>query len=251
MNVERILEIKNLSKNYGDLKAVDGISFSVNRGEIVGLLGPNGAGKTTTIEMILGILTPSGGSVRVFNKDFSQSRREILNKINFAASVYAQLPWNLTVRENLLIFARLYGLENPVGKTDSFLKKFDLEKFGHTRTGALSSGEQARLYLAKALLNNPELLLLDEPTASLDPSASDIIRRRILDYVSLIKAGVLWTSHDMIEIERVCHRVLFISHGKILLEGNPKELPGQYGKKDLEELFISVAREPLAFDNAQ
>lgn len=242
--MEKILEVENLTKIYDGEKAVDGISFSVNAGEIVGLLGPNGAGKTTTINMILGLLHPTSGSIKIFGKDLARHRSEVFADVNFAAS-YAQLPGNLKVETNLFIIANLYGVASPMVKVRALIKEFDLEKFANSRTGFLSSGEQSRLNLAKALLNDPKLLLLDEPTASIDPSNSDIIRRRILSHAEDRNAAVLWTSHDMYEIEAVCDRVLFISHGKILLEGEPKKLPAQYGKKTLEELFIAVAREPL------
>lgn len=242
---ENILEVKHLSKSYDGLEAVRDISFSVEEGKIVGLLGPNGAGKTTTINMVLGLLTPTSGSIEIFGKDFAVNREEILHKVNFAA-VYAQLPGNLSVWQNLYIFARLYGVPDARRKIQELMKEFDLEKFSNSRAGFLSSGEQSRLNLAKALLNNPRLLLLDEPTASIDPSTSQIVRSRIRDYARRNGAGVLWTSHNMNEIEEVCDRVLFVSHGKILLEGKPRELPVQYGKKDLEELFIAVAREPLS-----
>lgn len=243
--METILEVKNLAKTYDGLEAVKGISFSIGAGEIVGLLGPNGAGKTTTIDMILGLLEPTHGTIRVFDKDLKKHKSEILRTMNFAA-VYAQLPGNLTVRENLYIFALLYGVPDPKNMVQTFLKDFDLERFFKTRVGFLSSGEQSRVNLAKALLNSPRLLLLDEPTASLDPSTAQIMRNRIKEYVLSKKSAILWTSHDMYEIEAVCNRVLFISHGKILLEGDPRQLPSQYGKKNLEELFISVAREPLS-----
>ncbi len=243
--MEKILEAKNLTKVYDGLRAVEGVSFSIGAGEILGLLGPNGAGKTTTIDMILGLLEATSGVIHVFGKDLKKHKSEILQKMNFAA-VYAQLPGNLTVRENLYIFALLYGVLNTKNTVQTFLKDFDLERFANTRVGFLSSGEQSRVNLAKALLNNPRLLLLDEPTASLDPSTAQIMRSRIKEYVLSSKSAILWTSHDMYEIEAVCDRVLFISHGKILLEGDPRQLPSQYGKKNLEELFISVAREPLS-----
>ena len=243
--MDTLLEVKNLAKTYDGLEAVKGVSFSIGAGEIVGLLGPNGAGKTTTIDMILGLLEPTSGEIQVFGKDLKKHKSDILHEMNFAA-VYAQLPGNLTVRENLYIFALLYGVPDPQKTVQTFLRDFDLERFSRTRTGLLSSGEQSRVNLAKALLNNPSLLLLDEPTASLDPSTAQIMRSRIKEYVKSNKSAILWTSHDMYEIEAVCDRVLFISHGKILLEGDPYQLPSQYGKKNLEELFISVAREPLS-----
>jgi len=250
MSIEKILEVENLRKEYKDVVAVDGVSFSVHAGEIVGLLGPNGAGKTTTIDMLLGIVEPSGGSIRVFGKDFARNRAEILAKVNFSA-VYAHLPGNTTVRQNLFIFALLYGVPRIKERIAILLKEYDVEKFSRVRTGFLSSGEQSRVHMAKAMLNSPRLLLLDEPTASIDPSDSQIIREKIKVYATATGAAVLWTSHDMYEIEDVCDRVLFISHGKILLEGNPRELPSQYGKKNLEELFIAVAREPLSLVHNQ
>lgn len=243
--IERVLEVHDLRKLYKTVTAVDGVSFGVAAGEIVGLLGPNGAGKTTTIDMILGIVEQSGGTIEVFGKNFRDHRGEILARVNFAA-VYAALPNNLTVAENLYIFGLLYGVEHPRMRAREMAAEFDLMKFFHTKAGVLSSGEQSRLHLAKSLLNRPRLLLMDEPTASLDPSTAEIVRERIRAYVRDTGAAILWTSHDMHEVERVCDRVLFISHGKILLEGDPRELPAKHGKKDLEELFIAVAREPLS-----
>lgn len=242
---EKILEVRSLRKAYKRVVAVDDISFGVHAGEIVGLLGPNGAGKTTTINMLLGIVEPSGGAIRVFGQDFKTHRAEILGRMNFSA-VYAHLPGNTTVRQNLAVFALLYGVAGIKDRVSTVIKEFDLERFARVRTGFLSSGEQSRVHLAKAMLNRPRLLLMDEPTASIDPSDSQIIREKIKTYVAKTGAAALWTSHDMYEIEAVCDRVLFISHGKILLEGNPRELPQQYGKKNLEELFIAVAREPLS-----
>ncbi|MEK7583596.1 MAG: ABC transporter ATP-binding protein [Patescibacteria group bacterium] len=229
-----ILEVKNLVKTYAGRRVVDGVSFSLTSGEILGLLGPNGAGKTTTIDMILGLVEPTEGEILIPPKEH----------VNFAAT-YAHLPGNMSVRENLKIFSYLYEIADRPAAIAHALKAFDLEKFANHRTGFLSSGEQTRLGIAKSLLNHPQLLLLDEPTASLDPSTAEDIRRHLLDYVRTEHASVLWTSHDMTEITRVCDRVLFISRGKIVLEGNPRELPQQQGKKDLEELFIHVAHENL------
>ncbi len=248
MDSQTVLKIKNLSKEYDSLKAVDGISFEVKSGQIVGLLGPNGAGKTTTINMILGILEPSGGTIEVMAENIKGCRDEIERRINFAA-VYAHLPANLTVYQNLYVFGLIYQVENLREKIKSLLKEYDLEKFGRTKTGLLSSGESSRLNLAKAIINQPALLLLDEPTASLDPSIAQLTREKIKGYVTETQAAILWTSHNMKEIEEVCDQVLFLSHGKILLSGNPKTLPSEYGKKDLEELFITVAREPLSLAN--
>jgi ABC-2 type transport system ATP-binding protein len=240
-----ILNISGLTKDYGPLRAVDDISFSVKPGEIVGLLGPNGAGKTTTINMILGILEPTGGTVEVMGKSLKENRSEVSQSMNFAA-VYAHMPANLTVRQNLSVFGLLYGVTRQLKQRIMFLiREFELEKFVHTKAGLLSSGELSRLNLAKAIINEPRLLLLDEPTASLDPNISQLIRERIRKYAVETGAGILWTSHNMTEIEAVCDRVLFLSHGKVLLGGNPKTLPGEYGKENLEELFIAIAREPL------
>jgi len=246
MDDEPILRIQGVTKDYGPLKAVDHISFSINSGRIVGLLGPNGAGKTTTINMILGILEPNRGSIEIFGKNLRDDRSKISKSTNFAA-VYAHMPANLTVWQNLYIFGLLYEVRNLKERIKLILREFDLEGFSDTKAGLLSSGEASRLNIAKAIINNPRLLLLDEPTASLDPSISQIVRQKIRQYVEKTKTATLWTSHNMQEIEAVCDQVLFLSHGKILLSGNPKTLPSEHGKKDLEELFISIAREPLSF----
>jgi ABC-2 type transport system ATP-binding protein len=241
------LSVRNLKKVYGELVAVDSISFSVQRKEIVGLLGPNGAGKTTTINMILSVLEPSSGTVEINGVDVWRDRSHALEQTNFAA-VYAQLPGNLSVRQNLRIFGMLYGVERLEERIDYLISRFDLVSLADTRTGFLSSGEQTRVAVAKAMLNSPALLLLDEPTASMDPSTARTIRESIKEFVRECGSGVLWTSHNMHEVEEVCDRVLFLSHGKILLEGDPKTLPHKYGKTDLEELFITVAREPLSLE---
>ncbi|HEX8825538.1 MAG TPA: ABC transporter ATP-binding protein [Archangium sp.] len=227
--------------------AVDGLSFDVGRQEIVGLLGPNGAGKTTTINMILGVLEPSSGSIHVEGVDLAKHRAQALTRTNFAA-VYAPLPGNLTVWQNLRVFGLIYGVKGLSERIEELLTQFDLQKFRDTKCGVLSSGEQTRVALAKALLNRPQLLLLDEPTASLDPSTARDLRTRIRESVTQGTGGVLWTSHNMYEVEEVCDRVLFVSRGKILLEGDPRTLPREHGKATLEELFITVAREPLALE---
>lgn len=242
---EPVLKVDELTKVYGSVRAVDRISFLIQPGEILGLLGPNGAGKSTTINMILGILQPTTGTIEIFGKDAAVDRAEISKNINFAA-VYAHMPLNLTVRQNLRIFGLLYGVKRLPDRISALLKEFELEKFSDSRAGLLSSGELSRLSLAKAVMNNPRLLLLDEPTASLDPSIADFVRGTIKEYVAKTSTAVLWTSHNMREIEEVCDRVLFLSHGSILLSGNPRTLPSEYGKSDLEELFITVAREPLS-----
>lgn len=239
-----VLTTLDLTKQYGPITAVDHISFAVQAGEIVGLLGPNGAGKTTTINMILGILQPTGGSITILGKDMRKCRSDISRSTNFAA-VYAHMPANLTVWQNLFVFGLLYEIPNLKARIGDLMEEFDLKQFVSTKAGLLSSGELSRLNLAKAVMNEPRLLLLDEPTASLDPSVSQLIRDRIQDYAVRTKAGILWTSHNMTEIESVCHRVMFLSKGKILLNGDPSILPAEHGKQDLEELFIAVAREPL------
>jgi len=244
---DSILKITELSKQYDSFTAVDNVSFEIKAGEIIGLLGPNGAGKTTTINMILGILLPSAGTMEILGKDLLKHRSEISRKVNFAA-VYAHLPNNLSVYQNLYVFGLLYEVKSLKEKITRLLRDFDLESFRNSKAGMLSSGEMSRLNLAKAVMNDPALLLLDEPTASLDPSIAQTIRRKIQDYASVSGAAVLWTSHNMREIELVCHKVHFLSHGKILLSGDPKTLAAEYGKKDLEDLFITVAREPLTLE---
>jgi len=246
MDDELILKTEGLVKDYGSVKAVDNVSFSINSGKIVGLLGPNGAGKTTTINMILGILEPTQGVIEIFGKNLKEHRSKISKSINFAA-VYAHMPANLTVWQNLYVFGLLYEVKNLKERIKYLLHEFDLERFSDTKAGLLSSGEASRLNIAKAIINKPRLLLLDEPTASLDPNISQLVRQKIKDYVEKTKTATLWTSHNMQEIEAVCDRVLFLSHGKILLSGNPKTLPSEYGMKDMEDLFITVAREPLSF----
>jgi len=241
---EPLLSVSNLSKVYRHTVAVDGVSFAVPPGEIVGLLGPNGAGKTTTVNMILGVLEPSSGSIVIDGIDLQQRRSAALSCTNFAA-VYAALPGNLTVEQNLRVFGMLYQVPSLADRIDQLLAQFELERFRGTRSGVLSSGEQTRLSLAKALLNTPKLLLLDEPTASIDPAIARTIRATIRSFARENQSAVLWTSHNMYEVEEVCHRVFFLSHGRILLEGDPKSLPGQHGAANLEDLFVQVANEQL------
>ena len=243
--MRHILTVEHLSKRYGERVAEDDISFDVQQNEIVGLLGPNGAGKTTTISMILGVLEPTSGKIAIEGIDLARNRKAALERANFSA-VYAPLPGNLTVYQNLRVFGLMYGVKKLGSRIEEVLSGFDLIRFRDTKCGLLSSGEQTRVCLAKAMLNAPELLLLDEPTASLDPATARDIRNQIRHLASAGTGGVLWTSHNMYEVEEVCDRVLFLSHGKILLEGNPRALPGEHGKRTLEELFITVAREPLS-----
>ncbi|OGX11621.1 MAG: ABC transporter ATP-binding protein [Omnitrophica bacterium RIFOXYB12_FULL_50_7] len=242
--MEKTLSIQGLRKAYGNIVAVDGISFEVRPKEIVGLLGPNGAGKTTTINMVLGVLCPDAGTIQIEGVDVASNRSQALACTNFAA-VYTPLPGNLTVVQNLRVFGLLYEVKNLSKRIEELLQEFDLDVFRNKKCGVLSSGEQTRVSLAKAMINRPGLLLLDEPTASLDPATAREIRTGIRQFVRQGTSGVLWTSHNMYEVEEVCDRVLFLSHGKILLEGDPKKMPAAHGKKTLEELFITVAREPL------
>lgn len=244
-----VLSVSRLGKQYGTTVAVDEISFDVAPNEIVGLLGPNGAGKTTTINMILGVLEPTSGAITIDGIDISRHRSRALSRTNFAA-VYAPLPGNLTVAENLRIFGMIYGVKQLSSRIEALLEQFELVKFRDVKCGVLSSGEQTRVSLAKAMLNRPNLLLLDEPTASLDPAIAREIRIKIRDFAAEGTGGVLWTSHNMYEVEDVCDRVLFLSHGKILLAGDPKSLPAEHGKDSLEDLFVTVAREPLTLERA-
>ncbi len=242
-----VLSVESLHKRYGAVDAVDGVSFRVAPGEIVGLLGPNGAGKTTTIDAILGVLAPTSGRVLIEGIDVAARRAEALARANFAA-VYAPLPGNLTVAQNLRVFGLMYGVRDLSARIEALLAELDLGRFRDTRTGVLSSGEQTRVCLAKALLNRPRLLLLDEPTASLDPATAREVRAQIRAIADAGTAGVLWTSHNMREVEDVCDRVLFLSRGRILLEGDPRRLPREHGRATLEDLFVAVAREPLALE---
>jgi ABC-2 type transport system ATP-binding protein len=243
MGQQPVLSVNGLCKAYTAKTAVDDVSFMVSPGEIVGLLGPNGAGKTTTLNMILGVLGPDKGQVLIDGLDIAKDRTAAMARINFAA-VYAPLPGNLTVEQNLRIFGMLYGIKNLTARINEVIRQYGLEQFRRLRCGVLSSGEQTRASLAKAMLNAPRLLLLDEPTASLDPAVARDIRKSIKDYAAK-GGGVLWTSHNMQEVESVCDRVLFLSQGRIVLAGNPAALPHEHGVNNLEELFIRVAKEPL------
>ncbi|HEU4763821.1 MAG TPA: ABC transporter ATP-binding protein [Gemmatimonadales bacterium] len=244
MTPEPLLAVRGLRKVYGAVVAVDDLSFSVAPGEIVGLVGPNGAGKTTTISTILGVLAPDGGTITVDGADLARHRSEALSRTNFAA-VYSPLPGNLTVEQNLRVFGMFYDVADLEHRIDEVIAEFDLGPFRHRKCGVLSSGEQTRAALAKAMLNRPRLLLLDEPTASLDPSVAREVRERIRAF-AVAPHGVLWTSHNMWEVAEVCDRVLFLSRGRILLEGDPRTLPREHGQASLDDLFVTVAREPLS-----
>jgi ABC-2 type transport system ATP-binding protein len=239
-----VLEVEGLVKRFDGFTAVDGISFRVAHGEIVGLLGPNGAGKTTTIQMLLALVKPSGGRISVFGLDLARKREEVLQRVNFS-STYVNLPYSLSARENLMVFARLYGVRRPAERVTEVLRDLEAEDFADKQTKTLSSGQLTRLHLAKALLNRPELLFLDEPTASLDPDTADRMRTHLQTIRTRDGVAMLYTSHNMKEMEQMCDRILFLQRGKIRYQGSPAELLAQVGAEDLEEMFISVAREGL------
>ncbi|HBV00785.1 MAG TPA: ABC transporter ATP-binding protein [Candidatus Taylorbacteria bacterium] len=236
-----IIEVQDLVKEFGTVRAVDGLSFCVEEGTITGLLGPNGAGKTTTIQMLLDLITPTGGTIRIMGKEYALSREEILSQLNFS-SPYVSLPGNLKVIENLLTFGRLYGVKNLSDKIEELVDFFEIREFLKKLTYNLSTGQLTRLNLTKALLNDPKLLLLDEPTASLDPDIAD--RTRILLKRIQKEKGVtiLYTSHNMEEVEEICDRVIFIQHGRLKDEGTPAELVKKYGREDLNDVFLHIAR---------
>lgn len=229
-------------KKFGKVTAVDNLSFGVEEGTITGLLGPNGAGKTTTIQIILDLITPTSGNVSVFGLDMRHNREEILNKINFS-SPYVTLPNNLKVWENLYTFARLYGVKDIKSKINELADFFNIREFLGKMTSALSTGQLTRLNLTKALLNDPKLLLLDEPTSSLDPDIADRTRHLLRQIQKERGLTILYTSHNMMEVEEICDRVIFIQKGKLRDDGTPQELVKKYGHKDLNDLFIAIARE--------
>jgi len=236
-----ILEARDLVKRFGPITAVDGVSVTVAKGEVVALLGPNGAGKTTTLHMLVGLVTPDSGAVRLFGKDLAGNRTELLSRVNFAAG-YVHLPGALTVEENLVVFARMYGVARVRPRVEAVIELFDLGDMRRRPLRQLSSGQQTRVQLAKALLNEPSLLVLDEPTASLDPDAGDRVRQLLLREARQSGSAMLITSHNMREIERMCDRVHFLSRGRIVAIGTADELASSYGVDDLEEVFLRVAR---------
>jgi len=236
-----IIEIKKLTKIFGPVTAVRCISFSLEKGKITGLLGPNGAGKTTTIQMILDLITPTSGEIRIFGKKIKTHREEILNRINFS-SAYIMLPYNLKVRESLLTFARLYGLKNPAKRVSELAEFFGITEFLPKMTSSLSTGQLTRVHLAKALLNNPDVLLLDEPTSSLDPDIADKMRKLLLEIKKEHGTTILYTSHNMAEVEEMCDRVIFMNKGTITDDGTPEQLIEKYGKKDMNDVFLAIAR---------
>lgn len=217
------IQVKNLTKQFGGFKAVDDISFHVKEGEIVGLLGPNGAGKTTTIQMLLGVLTPTSGDVRFFGKSFATHREEILEKVNFS-STYTNLPWNLSVKENLTFISYLYNLHDRKKQLEKIYEVFRLEKLLNQPLSELSAGQLTRVNLAKAFINNPQALLLDEPTASLDPEVAKLVRDFIMGERKKRNLSIIFTSHNMGEVEEVCDRILFINNGIIVANDTPENL---------------------------
>ncbi len=236
------IEIKNLSKIYNKYLAVNNISFEIKKFKTIGLLGPNGCGKTTTIGMILGLVSPSSGEILIENKNINLSKRdEILKRFNFA-SPYVELPKKLTVRQNLEIYGRLYGIKNLNNRINEISSDLNIKDFFERKTGELSSGQKNRVSLAKSLINKPEILLLDEPTASLDPDIGDFIRSYIQDYKTKNKVTVLLASHNMSEVERLCDSIIMMRNGKIIDRGTCENLIEKHGRNNLEETFLKLAR---------
>lgn len=239
--MENSIIVENLSKNYSENKAVENISFKITENEIVGLLGPNGCGKTTTIAMILGLLKPSKGKIIIDGINIEKNRIKLLHKMNFI-SPYIELPKKLTVKENLIVYARLYSVKNINERISYLSETLRLNDFLNKKTGELSSGQKNRVSLAKTLINNPSILLLDEPTASLDPETGDFVRTFLENYKKEKKISILLASHNMSEVERLCTSVLMMKEGKIIDRGTPAELIEKHGRKNLEEVFLKLTR---------
>ena len=233
--------VENLSKNYSENKAVNNINFKIGENEIVALLGPNGCGKTTTIAMILGLLKPSSGKILIDGIDIEYNRIELLHKMNFI-SPYIELPKKLTVKENLIVYSKLYSVKNFNERINYLSETLRLNNFINKKTGELSSGQKNRVSLAKSLINSPSILLLDEPTASLDPETSDYVRTFLENYKKDKNISILLASHNMNEVERLCASVLMMKAGKIIDKGTPKELIEKHGRKNLEEVFLKLTR---------
>jgi len=238
---DTVIEIRDLSKRFDGVAAVQAVSFAVARGATVGLLGGNGAGKTTTIGMMLGLIVPSGGSITILGEDMLRHRHRVLPRLNFS-SPYVDFPNRLKVRENLMVFAQLYGLRHARQRIDELAADLDLTRLLDQKTGSLSSGQKTRVSVAKALLNKPEILLLDEPTASLDPDTADWVRGYLETYQRATGASILLASHNMAEVERLCDEVLMMKEGHIVDRGSPDALVARYGRQDLEEVFLDIAR---------
>lgn len=233
--------VEALSKRYGSITAVDGITFSLGPGSVTALLGGNGAGKTTTIAMLMGLVIPTSGTARVFGADMARERHQVLHRMNFE-SPYVDIPMRLTVRQNLEVFGRLYGVDGLAGRIAELASELRLGEFTDRPYGELSAGQKTRVALAKALLNWPELLLLDEPTASLDPDTADWVRGRLEAYRTSRDATVLLASHNMAEVERLADRVIVLEKGRIIADEPPADLVRKYGRRSLEEVFIDIAR---------
>jgi ABC-2 type transport system ATP-binding protein len=239
---EVVLSARGLRKVFDGVPAVDGVSFDLARGEILGLLGPNGAGKTTTIHLLLGLLTPTAGEVEILGLDLARHRRRILERVNFS-STYVALPSNLTVWENLNVYAGLYGVRDARRKVEELLALFEVPQVLRRVTGSLSSGQQTRVHLAKALLNDPEVLFLDEPTASLDPDIAAKVREVLRSIQRERGVAMVYTSHNMAEVERLSTRIAFIHRGRIIADGPPDRVLRDHNKASLEEFFLALARE--------
>ena len=239
--MKNLVEVKNIKKNYGKNEAVKGISFNIKEDEILGLLGPNGSGKTTTIGMLLGLLKPTSGEILINGQKLEGNRIEILEQINFI-SPYIELPKKLTVKQNLTVYGKLYKINNINERIEFLSEKLRLEDLLNSITGELSSGQKNRVSLAKALINEPKVLLLDEPTASLDPEVGDFVRSFLEDYKKEKKISMLLASHNMNEVSRLCKSILMMKDGIIIDEGNPEELINKHGRKNLEEVFLKLSR---------
>jgi ABC-2 type transport system ATP-binding protein len=235
------IEVKGLTKRFDKVTAVDGIAFAVVPGTTVALLGGNGAGKTTTLAMLLGLLEPTAGEVRVLGHDMRRERAHVLPRMNFS-SPYVDLPHRLTTRQNLRIYGHLYGLYGIDARIEALIADLDLGDFADRPVGGLSAGQRTRVALAKALINEPELLLLDEPTASLDPDTGDWVRSYLEAYQRRVGATILLASHNMGEVERLCRHVLMLRQGRIVDRGSPEELIRRYGRDNLEQVFLDIAR---------
>ena len=239
--MQKSIVVENLSKNYQKKEAVKDINFTIGENEILGLLGPNGCGKTTTIAMMLGLLKPTKGKVIIHGKDIEINRISLLHKMNFI-SPYIELPKKLTVRENLIVYAKLYGVKKIKNRIEYLSNKLRLDEFIDEKTGELSSGQKNRVSLAKALINEPSVLFLDEPTASLDPETGDFVREFIENISQEKKMSILLASHNMDEVKRLCKNVLMMNNGVIIDKGTPDSLISKHGKKNLEEVFLKLNR---------
>jgi len=237
-----VIEINNLSKNYETTLAVKSMSFKINKGQTIGLLGPNGCGKSTTIGMILGLIKPTTGNVMINGQNMENNRTDLLQKMNFI-SPYIELPKKLTIEENLQVYGRMYGVKNLDNKIYEIIEMLNLKEFRKRKTGELSSGQKNRVSLAKAFINDPEILLLDEPTASLDPDVADYVRGIIENFASNKQKTILIASHNMNEVERLCNEVMMMKGGEIIDKGKSADLISKHGRKNLEDFFLKIVRE--------